>query len=278
MPSGAVPSAGSPGDAEGRHRGGVGRSLTLAVAALLLAAASALADRRAAGSRRVRRLQRAAGTPRAVEASADHGHVGLAPSVLAPTWVGIGGIVGIGGGVVGGGDTGLLAGAALTAVGAVVSRRAASSSPRENVTDVVLAVDLLAVALAAGAPLSRALQLVGQAVGGGTGAALARAATSLRLGADPGAALGEALVAPELAPLRRTLVRTCESGTSAAAVLTALAADLRSRRETAAEQRAARAEVLAVLPLGLCFLPAFVLLGLVPVVAGFAREVLDLTP
>ena len=159
----------------------------------------------------------------------------------------------------------------------LVSRRAAAPSRGQELTDVVLAVDLLAVALAAGAPLSRALALVGEAVGGGTGAALGRAATSLGLGADPAAALSETLAAPELAPLRRTLVRTSESGAAAAAVLTALAADLRSRREQAAQQRAARAEVLAVLPLGLCFLPAFVLLGVVPVVAGFARDVLELS-
>ena len=42
----------------------------------------------------------------------------------------------------------------------------------------------------------------------------------------------------------------------------------------AAEQAARRVGVLAVAPLGLCFLPAFVLLGVVPVVIGLAGPLL----
>ncbi|MCW2777557.1 MAG: hypothetical protein JWN17_1282, partial [Frankiales bacterium] len=53
-----------------------------------------------------------------------------------------------------------------------------------------------------------------------------------------------------------------------------LAADARAEARSAAEQRARRAGVLAVAPLGLCFLPAFVLLGVVPVVVGLAGPLL----
>ncbi len=41
-----------------------------------------------------------------------------------------------------------------------------------------------------------------------------------------------------------------------------------------AEARAQRAGVLITAPLGLCFLPAFLVLGVAPVVIGLAGEVL----
>ncbi|MCU1692975.1 MAG: hypothetical protein JWM64_2066, partial [Frankiales bacterium] len=53
-----------------------------------------------------------------------------------------------------------------------------------------------------------------------------------------------------------------------------LAAEARASATARAEQRARRAGVLAVAPLGLCFLPAFVLLGVVPVVVGLAGPLL----
>jgi hypothetical protein len=61
-----------------------------------------------------------------------------------------------------------------------------------------------------------------------------------------------------------------------AIALERLAEDLRCDRAAAAEAAVRRVSVLAVLPLGLCFLPAFVLTGVVPVVAsivsGFGPE------
>ncbi len=43
---------------------------------------------------------------------------------------------------------------------------------------------------------------------------------------------------------------------------------------SAADARAQRASVLIAGPLGLCYLPAFVCLGIVPIVAGLAGDVL----
>ncbi|MCU1621436.1 MAG: hypothetical protein JWL79_281, partial [Frankiales bacterium] len=54
-----------------------------------------------------------------------------------------------------------------------------------------------------------------------------------------------------------------------------VAADARRRQAVDAHRRAARAGVLAVLPLGACFLPAFVLLGVVPAVIGLAGPLLS---
>jgi pilus assembly protein TadC len=58
------------------------------------------------------------------------------------------------------------------------------------------------------------------------------------------------------------------------AVLGLVAAVGGRHRAEAAEARAQRAGVLIAAPLGLCFLPAFLVLGVVPVVIGLAGEVL----
>ncbi|PSK61713.1 hypothetical protein B0E53_06380 [Micromonospora sp. MH33] len=68
--------------------------------------------------------------------------------------------------------------------------------------------------------------------------------------------------------------RSSSSGAALAGALTRLADDLRSDRSTAAEAAARRAGVLIVLPLGLCFLPAFILAGLVPVIVAVLGDVL----
>jgi pilus assembly protein TadC len=77
-----------------------------------------------------------------------------------------------------------------------------------------------------------------------------------------------------LAATARTLARADEGGTPPAAALGRLAAEARAVARAAGSQAARRVGVLVVAPLGLCFLPAFVLLGIVPVVAGLAGPLL----
>ncbi|MDV9193770.1 type II secretion protein F, partial [Streptomyces sp. SR27] len=50
---------------------------------------------------------------------------------------------------------------------------------------------------------------------------------------------------------------------------------LRSARARAAAIRARRAQVLISAPVGLCFLPAFLAVGVAPVVIGLATGLLD---
>ena len=54
----------------------------------------------------------------------------------------------------------------------------------------------------------------------------------------------------------------------------ALAVDLRAAARTATDAEVRRAGVRILAPLGLCFLPAFVCLGVVPLVIGLAGNVL----
>jgi pilus assembly protein TadC len=91
-----------------------------------------------------------------------------------------------------------------------------------------------------------------------------------RLGADPRRAWAD--VPAELAALGRVLVRAGESGATAAPALRALAADSRASARAATEAAVQRAGVWVLAPLGACFLPAFVCLGVVPMVLGIAGD------
>ena len=140
--------------------------------------------------------------------------------------------------------------------------------------DLPLGADLLAAALRAGAPVDRAAAAVADALGGPLGARLGRIARSLRLGAGPEEAWSHLADVAGAERLIAAAVRASASGGALASALERLAADLRTDRSLAAEAAAQRAGVLIVLPLGLCFLPAFLLAGLVPVLVAVLGDVL----
>ncbi|WP_239393361.1 type II secretion system F family protein, partial [Frankia sp. CiP3] len=75
----------------------------------------------------------------------------------------------------------------------------------------------------------------------------------------------------EIATFARALARTEDSGARLAATLARLADQTRAHHQEHALAAARRAGVTAVAPLGLCFLPAFLALGVVPVIAGAGR-------
>ena len=68
--------------------------------------------------------------------------------------------------------------------------------------------------------------------------------------------------------LGRTVSRAVESGSSVAEAMLRLADDQRRQSRAEVERRARAVGVKAALPLGICLLPAFVLVGVVPLVAG----------
>jgi pilus assembly protein TadC len=77
----------------------------------------------------------------------------------------------------------------------------------------------------------------------------------------------------ELTLLARALTRATESGISISDTVTALAAELAERSRAEAEDRARRVGVRAAVPLGVCLLPAFLLLGIVPTVVSLAAAI-----
>ncbi|GAA1044567.1 type II secretion system F family protein [Streptomyces murinus] len=167
-------------------------------------------------------------------------------------------------------------------VGAVLWRRrvgraaggAVAVDTAEAARQLPLAADLLAACIAAGAGPVVAAQAVGEALGGPVGQALARGAAEVRLGGTPADAWHGLAALPGAGALARLLERADESGLPAAAPVARIASDTRAEWGRTATARARRAAVLISAPVGLCFLPAFVAIGVLPVVIGLAGGVM----
>jgi len=149
--------------------------------------------------------------------------------------------------------------------------RAASRIRRLAAAQLPLAADLLAACSAVGGEPAGAVGAVADALPAPVGPLLGGVAAQLRLGADPAEAWsGLAAEHAVLAPLGRCLERAALSGAPPAGALARLADAQRAELAAAAQAAVRRVGVLATLPLGLCFLPAFLLTGVVPTVAGLA--------
>lgn len=179
-------------------------------------------------------------------------------------------------GVLCGWPAGVPAGCAAAGATWVGARRLLAKPARTGTADDQLGLaaswDLLAACLRAGLPVPTAVLAVADQLPRETRDVLRATADLLALGAGPVAAWEPALDHPATAELARGARRTARSGTALAGVAAGLAATIRQTAGDAAEARAQRAGVLITGPLGLCFLPAFVCLGIVPVVAGLAAQ------
>nr|WSW68425.1 type II secretion system F family protein [Streptomyces sp. NBC_00995] len=155
--------------------------------------------------------------------------------------------------------------------------RAAAEAARaaESMRQLPLAADLLAACISAGAGPREAAEAVGESLGGPVGEQLARTAAEIRLGGDPAVAWGRLGAIPGAAALARCLERAGSTGAPAAEPVARLAEAMRAARTSAAVARAQRAAVLITAPLGLCFLPAFLTVGVAPVVIGLAGGLLQ---
>lgn len=152
-------------------------------------------------------------------------------------------------------------------------------APGPDPLAVASCLDVLAVCLGAGMAVAGAAAAAAASAPPNLARVLQRAADLLALGADP-------VVAWTTAPDRRAnsadsqveaLLRLARRSAASGAALAEGVAELadQSRHDAAhgATAAAERAGVLIAGPLGLCFLPAFVCLGIVPVVAGLAGDV-----
>jgi pilus assembly protein TadC len=186
----------------------------------------------------------------------------------------------------------LLAAALLSdARPSTVRARAATAArrprlPRQSVRAldplaVASSLDVLAVCLAAGMAVSTAAAATAPSAPALLARVLRRAADLLALGADPAVAwstppgLPSSSLDPQTDALLRLARRSSISGVAMAEAVAALASQCRQDAVHAAAAAAERAAVLIAGPLGLCFLPAFVCLGIIPVVAGLAGDVLQ---
>lgn len=130
------------------------------------------------------------------------------------------------------------------------------------------AVDLLAAALAVGLSPDAAVQQITEVVEPPLADELADLTSRLRMGVDPVTVWRDLSHHPQLGGLGRAVLRAVESGASVADAMLRLADDQRRRSQAEVEGRARAVGVKAALPLGVCLLPAFILVGVVPLVAG----------
>ena len=171
-----------------------------------------------------------------------------------------------------GGWAGLLAGAVAAALAPRVLARLVTGAD-EKVTGQLtatlpLAACLIGACLRAGRPVAESVASVARTMSGPLGDRLAEVAAGLHMGADPASAWLPLTRHPATARAGRTLVQALESGAPAADAMEGLADNARAAARAHALQRARAVGVRATLPLGLCFLPAFVAVGLVPVIAS----------
>lgn len=236
----------------------LGTVLSVAAAALCTADAATGARRGAAARRRTRRLLGA--EPPRRSGPAVRKHFRALREWVPPI------AVGLATALVVGGPAGWVAGPATT-YGMHRWRREPRPGPDETVDDarrLPLAADLMAACLAAGAGPREAAEAVGCSLGGPLGEALTSVAAELRLGGDPSGCWGR--FRPR--EFGRCMERACTTGVPPVDEVSRLAAAHRAAQVRAGLTRARRAGVLATAPLGLCFLPAFLLVGVAPVVIG----------
>ncbi|MER7045543.1 type II secretion system F family protein [Streptomyces jumonjinensis] len=138
-----------------------------------------------------------------------------------------------------------------------------------------LAADLLAACVLAGAGPREAAEAVGESLGGPLGDRLTQTAAELRLGGEPARAWGSLARVPGAAELARCLERADSTGAPAAEAVSRTARRLHADRARAVVARGRRAQVLITAPVGLCFLPAFLAVGVAPVVIGLADGLLS---
>lgn len=149
-------------------------------------------------------------------------------------------------------------------------RRNDATGPGEStgpgLRDPALMLELIGAALDAGSGLGRSLELVARHADPRLRRHLDPVVSALALGAEWGTAWRSSGSVPaELRTLKNALGFAAATGVPSSAILYAQAARLRREQFRAAERRAAALGVKLVVPLGLCSLPAFVCLGIVPV-------------
>ncbi len=186
----------------------------------------------------------------------------------------------------------------VAAAGAAIARALPSrrAQPSEiEMRELASIFDLLAACLDAGLPAGMAITAVLQAgeptsahgVEGAAGTrdlrridtadrsalgALSEVSALLALGAEPQVAWRPAAEHPELVALAGAACRSALGGVRLADAARDSAAELRERCRRASERSAARAAVAMTAPLAVCFLPAFVCLGLAPVIIGLVSS------
>lgn len=144
----------------------------------------------------------------------------------------------------------------------------------ELVTELPGALDLLAACTVGGMPLRSATAAVAAAVGGELGARLNGVVSRAAMGFGDADAWASVRDDEVLGPVARDVARAAEAGTSVAPLLARHAEAARAAAQSVALARAKAVGVRTIVPVSVCYLPAFFLIGVVPVIAGVLAAIL----
>lgn len=190
-------------------------------------------------------------------------HAVLAIAAGGGAWFVIGGTVGV-----------VAAVASAAAAWAVLTRSEPASLRHEReaaARELPHLVDLLGSTLRSGAEPMTSLEVVCGAMPGPAARRLAPVLARAQLGDDD--AWASVAADDVLAPLGRALARSQRTGAPVVDMVDRLAEELEREANAALEDRARRVGVAAAVPLGICLLPAFMLLGIVPTVAALLSSI-----
>ena len=149
-----------------------------------------------------------------------------------------------------------------------VEPRSARRRRAQLITEVPQALELMAACLGAGLPARTACAAVVRTFDGPVADDLGQVLALLELGVGDAAAWRDLHDHPQLGLAAADLARSVESGTSMVQGLQHHAAAAREVRRSELQVRARAVGVRSVLPLMMCFIPSFLLLGIVPAVVS----------
>ena len=154
-------------------------------------------------------------------------------------------------------------------------RRLRNRAPGRS-TDAALPLTLTVAALLlrSGTPPGAALAAASRGCRSMSRGACEQVERRLTMGEPPWRAWSGLGDGAELAAVGRAAVRAADSGAALAEAWESISERLRAERRLAAEVRARKVGVQVLAPLGLCFLPSFICLGVVPMVIGLAGDIL----
>ena len=167
---------------------------------------------------------------------------------------------------------GILVGVAAAPMSARIVGRLESGAVRRRRLQIARqmpgAIDLLIAVLEVGRPPVDAFNLVARATAEPLGPELALIAGRLSVTGDEKGVWEGLRTKPEFAALGRSFRRAGRSGMPVGRILGRLADELRRERQASSQERARSVAVATAAPLGVCFLPAFFLIGIVPTIFG----------
>lgn len=171
---------------------------------------------------------------------------------------------------------GVVLGLALSpAAHGAVSRLESTASRERNAkitAQLPEALDLMVAALEAGRPPGEALGLAADATYDPLGSELGHLASRLTIAGDPLVVWSSVIDDPVLAPVGRAFRRAETSGMPVAQVISGVADELRRELRACRREASRKVAVRTAAPLGVCFLPAFFLIGIVPTILGAFRS------